>query len=251
MEATEPHATIRVEAMDPEAAALAVAAEIGALVREKPDAVLGLATGRSPRGVYAELVRMHREGGLDLSRVRSFNLDEYLGLGQGEPRSLHAFMQEHLWCQVNADPERVRIPDGRVAPAQLVAHCEEYERAIEEAGGIDLQLLGIGRNGHIAFNEPGTTRGTRTRVVELDRATREDAAGEFGGASSVPPRALTVGVATILAARRIRVVAFGAAKADAVHAAIRGAIGPACPASYLRGHPDVRLYADAAALPAD
>jgi glucosamine-6-phosphate deaminase len=250
MEATESQHTMDVKVLSPAEAAREVALEISTLVREKPDAVLGLATGNTPRGVYAELVRLHRDGDLDLSRVRSFCLDEYRGLGPSDSRSFHAFMWEHLWGHVNADPAHVHIPDGLVPLDELPEHCAAYDRVIEEAGGIDLQLLGIGRNGHIAFNEPGSRRDSRTRLVLLEESTRADAAAEWGGLERVPMHAITMGTATILEARRVRVMAFGEAKAEAVKRALHGPISSACPASFLREHADTRLYVDPAAAPA-
>lgn len=236
----------------PVEAARIVAREIAELVRARRAAgrgvVLGLATGRTPLGIYAELGRLHREERLDFSNVTAFNLDEYLGLRAGHPRSYRRYMREQLFDAIGMRPEQCHIPSSDVAPSQWEAHCREYERLIADVGGIDLQILGLGRNGHIGFNEPGSTRDSRTRVVELAPTTRADAAGEFGGLEHVPERAISMGVATILAARRIRLLAFGAAKSAIVTRALTAPPSSDVPATFLRGHPDVRLYADAAAL---
>jgi len=214
-----------------------VAAEIAALVRRRPGAVLALPTGESPVGVYRELGRLRREEGLDLSRVTVFNLDEYLGLAPGDPRTLRRWMAERFYALVNVPESNRRIPgEGR-----------DTEEEIARAGGIDLLLLGIGMNGHVAFNEPGSARDSRTRVVELHEETRRGAASAFGGIANVPRTATTMGVATILEARAIRVLAFGERKAGVVRRALEGPVGPEVPASFLRGHPDVRFLLDPAA----
>jgi glucosamine-6-phosphate deaminase len=236
----------------PEEAASTVAREISDFIRARRAAgrgvVLGLATGRTPLGIYAELARLHREERLDFSNVTAFNLDEYLGLRPGHPRSYRRYMREHLFDAIGLPFEQTHIPSSDVAPGQWEAHCREYERLIADAGGIDLQLLGLGRNGHIGFNEPGSERDTRTRVVELARTTREDAAGDFGGVDNVPERAISMGIATILSARRIRLLAFGVGKREIVERTLTSPPSPQLPATFLRGHSDVRLYADAAAL---
>lgn len=229
---------------DPAAAARAVADEIQALVASKPDAVLGLATGRSMVSLYAELVRRHREGELSLARVTTFNLDEYLGLPAGDPRTFRAFMREHLFRHVDLDPERAHVPAPEEAEADVEGYCRRWERAIEDAGGLDLQLLGLGRNGHVAFNEPGSPRDSRTRRVTLDAITREDAASAFGGLEHVPREALTAGVATLLGARRLRVLAFGPGKAPVLRRVLTDPVGPEVPGTFLRGHRDVVLWVD-------
>jgi glucosamine-6-phosphate deaminase len=222
----------------------AIASELAELVRAKPDLVLGLPTGKTPVGVYRELVRFHRDEGLDFSRVRTFNLDEYLGIGADHEASFAHAMQEMLFDHVNVTPANVHFLDGLVALDRAEAHCSEFERAIESAGGIDLLLLGIGRNGHIAFNEPGSSRDSRTRVVELDEMTRADAAVAFGGIANVPRQAITMGVATMLGARRLRVMAFGATKAECVQRAVVQPVGPKLPATFLRGHPSLVVWFD-------
>ena len=237
---------------DSRAAALLVADEIRSLAgerrRERTALVLGLATGRTPIAVYDELARRVALGELDLGAALSFNLDEYCGLGPEDPGSFAFWMHERFFERVGWPRLRAKIPAGLVAASERDRHCAEYEAAIRAAGGIDLQLLGIGRNGHIGFNEPGSTRDSRTRCVALSRETIEDAARDFGSPERVPKFALTMGVATILDARRVRLLAFGDKKRAALECALQGEIGPACPASFLREHSDVRLYADAAAL---
>jgi len=206
------------------------------------------------RGVYAELVRLHREEGLDLSDVSTFNLDEYLGLSASDPRSFRSFMQTELFDSVNLDPERSLVPDPELARADPEAYCRGWEDAIQRAGGIDLQLLGLGRNGHVAFNEPGSSRESRTRVVELGSVTRADAVREFGELDSVPLRAITMGVGTILDARRLRVLAFGSHKADITRRVLTGEPGPDLPGTWLAGHPDLEVWLDreaASGLPAE
>ncbi len=229
---------------DRAAAERAVANDICELVAEKPDAVLGLATGGTMVGVYAELVRRHEAGGLDLSGVTTFNLDEYLGLPAGSPLSFRAFMDKHLFGLVNLDPSRTFVPDPELARADMAGYCEGWEQAIGSAGGLDLQLLGLGRNGHIAFNEPGSQLTSRTRQIELDEGTRQDAAGAFGGLDAVPRAAITMGVATILEARRLRVLAFGEAKAATLRRILAGPVGPEIPGTFLRGHGDVEVWVD-------
>ncbi len=217
-------------------------------------AVLGLATGGTMRGVYAELVRLHRDEGLDLSDVSTFNLDEYLGLSAGDPRSCRSFMQTEFFDSVNLDPKRCLVPDPELARADPEGYCQGWEQAIQRAGGIDLQLLGLGRNGHVAFNEPGSPRESRTRVVELDDITREDAVRAFGTQDAVPRRAITMGVATILDARRLRVLAFGAHKAEIVRAVLTGEPGPRLPGTWLTAHADLQVWLDrdaAEELPAE
>ncbi|MEM9382355.1 MAG: glucosamine-6-phosphate deaminase [Planctomycetota bacterium] len=223
----------------------AVAKELADLVRERPDAVLGLATGGTMVGLYAELVRLSRDEGLDLSGVTTFNLDEYLGLAPGDERSFRAFMREHLFEPLGHDDRgRHHFPDVALAERDPLAASRAYEDAIAEAGGIDLQLLGLGRNAHVAFNEPGSLPASRTRVVELDASTRADAEATFGSLDAVPTHAITVGPATILEARRLRVLAFGERKAEAVARTLTGAPSVEVPSTVLRGHADVHLVLD-------
>jgi glucosamine-6-phosphate deaminase len=228
---------------DRAAAEQAVAAEIAELARgaSSTPLVLGLATGRTMRGLYRLLARMAEEGELDPARLRTFNLDEYLGLEPDDPRTFRREMRAALFEPLGLRPEQTGFPPSTAPSAEA---CEAYERAIEEAGGIDLQLVGIGRDGHVAFNEPGSARDSRTRVVELHELTRRDAAATFGSEAAVPSRAVTMGVATILAARRVRAMAFGAAKAPIVGRLMRSETGPELPATFLREHPDVALWLD-------
>jgi glucosamine-6-phosphate deaminase len=241
--------TLRLVVTTADEAARAVALEIAGLIREKRQLVLGLATGRTPLGIYGELARMHRDEGLDFGHVTTFNLDEYLGLDGGDERTFQSYMREHFFAPVGLGPERAWLPGSDLGPADVYAHCREYEERIADAGGIDLQILGIGRNGHIGFNEPGSTRETRTRSVALDNTTREDAADRFGALARVPRRAITMGVATILEAKQLRVLAFGKHKRDVVRRTLEDPIGPDLPATYLREHADAVLYVDRDAHP--
>lgn len=213
-----------------------VAADIFAQsIRKKPDIVLGLATGGTPVGMYQELIRMHRDEGLDFSQVESFNLDEYLGLGGDHNQSYRYFMNENLFDHVNIDKSNTRVPDGK--GADLQSSCKKYEDDIKAAGGIGLQLLGIGSNGHIAFNEPGSAGGSRTRVVNLTERTIKDNARFFKDESEIPRQAVTMGIGTILEARKIVLLATGSNKADAVARAVKGKVSPDLPASFLQKHP--------------
>ena len=219
--------------------------EIAALVRERRRVVLGLATGDTPTGLYRELARLRREEGLDFGRCHAFNLDEYLDLDPDHPGAFSRWIRERVFEPLGIPESGRHVPvcEARDDPA-IARRCADYEREIREAGGIDLQILGIGRNGHIAFNEPGSTRDGRTRQVRLHPWTREDAAPAFGSLASVPARAITMGIGTILEAKRIRVLAFGARKAGIVARALEGPIGPEIPASFLRGHADLRFWLD-------
>jgi glucosamine-6-phosphate deaminase len=228
-----------------------VAGRIATLVRRRADegeqAVLGLATGSTPIGIYRELIRLHRHEGLDLSNVVTFNLDEYYPMDPGSIHSYHRYMRENFFEHVNIRPENIHIPRGDVARAEVDAHCREYEAAIHAAGGIHLQLLGIGKTGHIGFNEPGSGRDSRTRLVTLDTVTRKDAAADFFGEENVPREAITMGVATILEAREIVLIATGEHKADIVRRAVEGEISPDIAATYLQVHRHSTFYVDAAA----
>jgi glucosamine-6-phosphate deaminase len=207
--------------------------------------VLGLATGGTMVGVYAAITVEARARSVSFAHVDTVNLDEYLGLGPEHPLSFAAFMREHLFQHLDLDPARCVVPDGLGAAREPVAVARALEAHIARLGGIDLQLLGLGRNGHLAFNEPGASHTSRARVVALARETREDAARAFSGLANVPRRALTLGLGTLLEAKRLRVLAFGAAKADAVASVFTGPLTRANPASALRSHPDVRLWVDA------
>ena len=223
-----------------------VAERIAALVQAKPDAVLGLATGSTPLGVYQLLARRHQSGALDFSHVTCFNLDEYYPMPAESPHSYHYFMQENLFRHINC--RRWLVPDGRLQSAgEIALSCREYEAQIAAAGGIDLQILGIGRTGHVGFNEPGSPRNSRTRLVTLHGLTRQDAADSFGGLQNVPFQAVSMGIGTILEAREIVIMASGAAKAGIVRAAWMGEVTEQLPASLIRLHPNARLYLDKSA----
>lgn len=225
----------------PEEVACAAADRIAAVVRAKPDAVLGLATGSSPMGIYAELARRVAAGALDLSGVRAFALDEYVGLSPGHPQSYAAVLERSVVRPLGL--RRVHVPDG--GAADLEAAAAEYDRAIADAGGIDLQLLGIGVNGHIGFNEPTSSFASRTRIKTLAPRTRTDNARFFDSPSAVPTHCLTQGLGTILEARALLLVAQGAAKAEAIAAAVEGPLAAVCPASALQLHPKAAVLVDA------
>jgi len=235
-------------------ASVAVAAEIASLIRqrqsEQRNCVLGLATGSSPVSVYDELVRMHREEELSLANVVTFNLDEYYPMQPNELQSYVRFMHEYLFDHVDIDPANIYIPDGTLIPAQVYDFCRRYEEQILDAGGIDIQLLGIGRTGHVGFNEPGSSHASRTRLITLDKITRRDAASDFFGEEHVPRQALTIGVGTILAARRILLLAFGEHKADIVAKAVEGPVTPSIAATFLQEHPCAEMMLDEAAAAA-
>jgi glucosamine-6-phosphate deaminase len=228
-----------------------VARLIEGLVRQNNEAgrrtVLGLPTGSTPLGVYRELVRLHREARLDFSRVLTFNLDEYYPMPPDDPHSYRLWMQETFFNHVNLAPQNIHVPDGQVRVDEVPDYCAHYEEEIRKAGGIDLQILGIGRTGHIGFNEPGSTRQSRTRLVTLDPVTRRDAAGGFFGEENVPHQALTMGVGSILEARKIVIMAFGEHKAAIVQRAVEGEITDAIAASFLQHHPDTNFIVDLAA----
>lgn len=227
-------------------AADAVAERIVTLLREKPEAVLGLATGATMEPVYQALIAAHRAGRVSFARAASFNLDEYVGLPPAHPGSYRATMNRLLFDHVDIDISRTHVPDGMAGDAGRAA--ADYEREIAEAGGIDLQLLGIGRNGHIGFNEPGSSLDSRTRQVQLHAETLS-ANRPFFADARVPETAITMGIATILSARSIVVLATGAAKQAAVAKALAGRFDPACPASALSTHGDVTWILDPAAAP--
>ena len=220
-----------------------VAARVVAQVlNAKPNAVLGLATGSTPLGLYKELVRMHVEEGLDFSQVTSFNLDEYVGLKQKHPQSYHYFMHENLFKYINIPKQNIYIPSGTTD--NYAAFCEWYERRIVESGGIDLQILGIGSDGHIAFNEPSSSLGSRTRIKTLAKQTIDDNARFFDSAEQVPIYAITMGVGTILEARKIILLANGEKKATAIAQAIEGPVTSMITASALQLHRDCTCLLD-------
>lgn len=210
----------------------------------KPDLVLGLATGSTPLGLYQELIRMHKKEGLDFSRVTTFNLDEYFGLKPDHPQSYNFFMRENFYQYVNIDPRNINIPNGLVKPSELDEYCERYEAAIREAGGIDLQVLGIGRDGHIGFNEPGSSLGSRTRVKTLTQETIRDNARFFEHADEVPNYSITMGVGTVMEAREIALLAAGETKARAICAAIEAGVTAQVTASVIQLHRRVTVFLD-------
>lgn len=203
---------------------------------------LGLATGSTPIGLYKELIRMHKEEGLDFSTVITFNLDEYVGLAPDHEQSYRYFMNENLFKHVNINPKNTHVPDGLAKDVE--AHCEEYERMIKDAGGIDLQILGIGRDGHIAFNEPGSSLASRTRMVALAEETIIDNSRFFKSIDEVPKCAITMGVGTILEAKKIVLLANGKGKAEALAKAIEGPVTSEITASALQLHPNVTVICD-------
>jgi len=235
-------------------ASRAVAREIAELIRAKQragtNAVLGLATGSTPVGVYAELVRLHREEKLSFANVVTFNLDEYYPLPEDHPQSYHRYMRAHLFDHVDVPAANIHIPGGTVGAGEIEAHCRAYEDQIRAAGGLDFQLLGIGRTGHIGFNEPGSPRRSPTRLIALDPLTRRDAAGDFGGEEHTPRYALTMGVRTILEARRVVLLAWGEHKAAIIRAAVEGEATSQVTASFLQEHDDAVFVLDEAAASA-
>ncbi len=211
-------------------------------IRKNPKIVLGLATGSTPLGMYQELCRMHQEEGLDFSRVRTFNLDEYIGLPPDHTQSYDYFMRENFFKHVNFNPRFLHIPDGLTK--NIDEHCEWYERQIEKAGGIDIQVLGIGANGHLAFNEPGSSLGSRTRIKTLTQQTIKDNARFFERLDDVPRYAITMGIGTIMEAKELLLLAIGQNKAKAVKAAVEGPITAMCPASMLQMHRKAYVMVD-------
>jgi glucosamine-6-phosphate deaminase len=233
---------------DQRTASLAVAARIAALIRKKQAAgeptVLGLATGVTPIQVYAELIRLHQEEGLSFKGVITFNLDEYYPMKPDAVQSYVTFMNENLFDHVDIDKHAVHIPDGTLPQDEVAAFCLEYERQIEELGGLDLQILGIGRTGHIGFNEPGSAPNSGTRLVTLDDLTRNDASRDFGGKQNVPTKAITMGVGTIFKAREIILMAWSAKKAPIVRKAVEGEISGEVPATFLQLSDNVEFVLD-------
>ncbi len=235
---------------DADACAVAVAGKIAELIRlrerEGRRAVLGLATGATPRGVYRELIALHKQG-LSFRHVVTFNLDEYYPVSHDDPRSYHRYMADNLFSHIDILPENVHLPSGDLPLEDLPHHCLEYESQITNAGGIDLQILGIGRTGHIGFNEPGSSIATHTRLIALDALTRNDAAPAWGGLDHVPQEAVTMGVGTILEARRVILMALGASKAEVIARALLGPVTRDLPASLLQQHGNALCVLDRAA----
>ena len=229
----------------------AIAHEIATLIRDKAKkgakAVLGLATGSTPVGVYEELVRMHKEDGLSFKNVITFNLDEYYPIDPNSLQSYIRFMNEHLFDHIDIPKNQIHIPEGFIDEDDIQAFCDGYEEKINKTGGIDIQLLGIGRTGHIGFNEPGSRPDSQTRLITLDKITRKDAASDFFGEEYVPRRALTMGVGTIMSAKRIFLIAWGEGKAQIIRETVEGEIKESIPATYLQNHPDTTIILDDAA----
>ncbi|KOH42585.1 glucosamine-6-phosphate deaminase [Sunxiuqinia dokdonensis] len=236
---------------DKEEGSVYIANQIAATIKAKNElgqkTVLGLATGSSPLRIYRELIRIHQEEGLSFKNVVTFNLDEYYQVEPENKESYHYFMYEHFFNHIDINPENVHIPNGMLSPSEIDEFCQEYDRKIAALGNIDIQLLGIGRSGHIGFNEPGATDTTTTRLVKLNKITIDDAAEAFDGEEHVPLRAITMGVKPILNAKKIFMAVWGESKAEILAKAIEGPVGSDVPASYLQKHPDVLCIADAPA----
>jgi len=227
---------------NPEEASKTAARLVARQLREKPTAVLGLATGSTPLGLYRHLAQHRREGTLDFSKASSFNLDEYAGLAPDHPKSYHYFMEKNLFSHINLPREHIHIPDG-LAP-DIPAHCAAYEAAIREAGGIDLQLLGLGSDGHLGFNEPGSSLASRTRIKTLTAQTRRDNARFFASEEEVPHHVITMGLGTIMDSRMCLLLAFGRGKAKAVAETVEGPVTAAVPGSILQFHPQAKIILD-------
>jgi glucosamine-6-phosphate deaminase len=222
-----------------EEASIQAAKIVADQIRRKPNSVLGLSTGNTPLATYTELIRMHQDEGLDLSGVTTFNLDEYFGISREHPQSFYSQIHKNFLDHVNVRSDRTHIPDGE--SKDIAKTCADYERVIRDAGGIDLQILGIGRTGHIGFNEPTSSLASRTRLKTLSDETINDNSRISG---DIPQVAITMGIGTILEAKKILLLAFGSAKSNAVAKAIEGPISSSCSASALQMHPDVRFILD-------
>ena len=228
-----------------------IAKEIAQLIKSRQTknkpCVLGLATGSSPIKVYEELVRLHKEESLSFNNVITFNLDEYYPMSKDNNQSYHHFMHQYLFNHIDIKPENINIPDGTVAIENLNQYCVDYEMKIKNAGGLDFQLLGIGRTGHVGFNEPGSHINSGTRIITLDHITRVDASSDFNGIDSVPKRAITMGISTILKSKRIVLMAWGQNKASIIKRTIQGDISSEIPATFLQNHANVTFVLDQSA----
>lgn len=235
-------------------ASIHVAQSIALAIRQKQQdeeyLILGLATGSSPIKVYDELVRMHKEEGLSFENVITFNLDEYFPMSPESHQSYVYFMNEYLFNHVNIKKENIHIPDGTIKMENWESYCEKYEKQIDAYGGLDIQLLGIGRTGHIGFNEPGSWENSLTRLVKLDAITRRDAAGDFNGMENVPYRAITMGIGSIMKAQTVYLLAWGQHKAGILKEAVEGKISPVIPSTFLQKHPNVKVFVDTGAAEA-
>lgn len=227
-----------------EEAAKLAAEQYAALLEAKPNAVFGFATGSTPLSLYAELARAYQRGELSFAKAISFNLDEYIGLDESNPQSYRYFMNRNLFSKIDIRLENTHVPSGRIASND---QADAYEAQIQAAGGIDLQLLGIGQNGHIGFNEPGTPFGSTTHLVHLSDSTRKANARFFPSIEEVPTDAVSMGIKTVMNARAILLFGQGTAKADIIRAAVSGPVTEAVPASILQLHPNVTLYLDSEA----
>lgn len=227
---------------DKEEMATQAAAIIASQIRRKPDSVLGFATGSTPLGLYKELIRLHREEGLSFSKVTTFNLDEYVGLPPRHPQSYNHFMWTNLFEHLDVTPEKVHMPDGMAE--DIDGFCEWYEERIAKVGGIDIQILGIGANGHLAFNEPGSSLGSRTRIKTLTGTTMRDNARFFDDADKVPRFAITMGIGTIMEAKRLLLLASGEAKAEAIRMTLEGPVTAMVPATIVQMHRYAQLLLD-------
>lgn len=227
---------------DSQQASQVAARIVGRLVKEKPHAVIGFATGNTPLQLYKNLVRMHRDDGLDFSGVTTFNLDEYVGVPPVHPSSFHSYMWAHLFSQLNIPNNRIHIPDGLAA--DIPAVCRNYEQAIKSAGGIDIQIMGIGTNGHLGFNEPTSSFYSRTRIKTLTEETRLNNSAAFGGQDNVPLHVITMGLGTILDSRACLLMAFGRKKAKAIALTVEGPLTSMVPGTVLQLHPRAILILD-------
>tara|TARA_R100001143_G_scaffold53522_1_gene49011 strand:- start:12545 stop:14479 length:1935 start_codon:yes stop_codon:yes gene_type:complete len=232
-------------------ASVEVANEIAHLIKERKkenkNVVLGLATGSTPVAVYDELIRLHKKDGLSFQNVITFNLDEYYPINPDSLQSYVRFMNEHLFDHIDIPKKQIHIPDGTIPEEKVSIYCENYEKLIHDAGGIDIQLLGIGRTGHIGFNEPGSRPDSPTRLITLDQVTRKDAASDFFGEEYVPRRAITMGVGTILEAKKIYLMAWGEGKSEMIRQTVEGDVKESIPATYLQNHPNTTVVLDEAA----
>jgi glucosamine-6-phosphate deaminase len=222
------------------------AAQIIAKIQANPKLNLGLATGSTPTGVYKKLIQDHEENNTSYKQINTFNLDEYIGISKKDPNSYHYFMCENLFDHIDVPLEQTHIPDGTAK--NLDEECRRYEQFIEEHGGIDLQILGIGQNGHIGFNEPGTSFSSRTHIINLAESTRKANSRFFESLDDVPTQAITMGIASIMESKEIFLLVSGASKAEALARLMNGEVSEQFPASILKNHPNVTIFADKEAL---
>ena len=233
---------------NPDSASAQVASEMAGLIRERAalgrTAVLGLASGKSPLPLYDELIYLHREEGLSFNNVITFSLDEYFGLRSDHPASFRSFMQRKFFDHVDLRPANIHFLSGRLAAKKIPDHCADYEQKISDVGGIDFQILALGRNGHLGLNQPGTAIDSRTRRVQLDKMTRRDAAPAFGGIEKVPLQGLTMGCGTILEARKIALLAWGSQNSTVVQHSLEFPVTAEVSASFLQTHAATQFFLD-------